>query len=125
MCFSCFSFLNSFLFNKTGLSVCFVWIMQLNHRNHEKFVNLSILYFTETTSTCKDGIINEVLIKGNNSCAHHIKSRQSEQKVGWRRRVAMNLCPLTWCTLLRIAPRRRLSRPSFSLKTLSFGGSGK
>ena len=38
---------------------------------------------------------------------HQINSRQCEQKVGWRRKVAMNLWPLTWWTRLRMAPRRR------------------
>lgn len=56
--------------------------------------------------------------------SYHIKSRHNEQNVGWRSMVAINLCPFTWWTRRRIAPRRRLSRPSFSLNTLcSFGGS--
>lgn len=36
-----------------------------------------------------------------------MNSRQCEQKVGWRKNVAMNLWPFTWWTRLLIAPRRR------------------
>lgn len=46
-----------------------------------------------------------------------MNSRQCEQNVGWRRKVAINLCPLTWWTRLRMAPRRRL-RPARSLNSL-------
>lgn len=42
---------------------------------------------------------------------HQINSLQCEQKVGCRRNVAMNLCPFTWWTRRRIAPRRFLSNP--------------
>lgn len=55
-------------------------------------------------------------------CTYHIKSLHSEQNVGCRNAVAINLCPLTWWTRRRIAPRRRMiSKPSFSLKALSLG----
>lgn len=53
------------------------------------------------------------LIKGNFHpteihSTHQINSRQCEQNVGWRRKVAINLCPLTWWTRRLMAPRRRL-----------------
>lgn len=50
---------------------------------------------------------------------HQMNSRQWEQKVGWRRKVAMNLCPLTWCTRRRMAPRRRANpAPSLNSRVL-------
>lgn len=45
-----------------------------------------------------------------------MNSLQWLQKVGWRRKVAMNLCPLTWCTRRRMAPRRR-ANPAPSLNS--------
>ncbi len=48
-----------------------------------------------------------------------------EQKVGWRKNVVMNLCPLTWCTRRRSAPRRWCSSPFFSLNTRSLGCSAE
>lgn len=51
--------------------------------------------------------------------AHQINSRQWEQKVGWRRNVAMNLWPFTWCTRLLMAPRLRLN-PCLSLNSRGF-----
>lgn len=41
---------------------------------------------------------------------HQMNSRQCEQKVGWRKNVAMNLWPFTWWTRLLIAPRRRFRK---------------
>jgi len=49
-----------------------------------------------------------------------MKSLQMEQKVGWRKNVAMNLWPLTWC-ILRLHALRRLRIASFfSLNSFSF-----
>lgn len=66
------------------------------------------------TTICEvNGPGNRHLLLQIRSCleiseTYQIKSRQCEQKVGCRRKVAMNLWPLTWCTLRRIAPRLRL-----------------
>lgn len=51
-----------------------------------------------------------------------MKSRQWAQKVGWRKIVAINLCPFTWWTMRRIAPRRwrPTNAPDFSRKTYIF-----
>ena len=57
-------------------------------------------------------------IKRQVRMAYHMNSLQWAQNVGCRRKVAMNLCPLIWCTFLRIAPRRSLMPPSRSLNTL-------
>ena len=44
--------------------------------------------------------------------SHQMKSPQCEQKVGCLRKVAMNLCELTWCTFRFIAPLRcRVTKP--------------
>jgi hypothetical protein len=50
---------------------------------------------------------------------HQINSRQWEQKVGWRRNVAMNLWPFTWCTRRLMAPRL-LFKPCLSLNSRGF-----
>lgn len=52
---------------------------------------------------------------------HQINSLQWKQKVGWRRYVDMNLCPLTWWILRRTAPCRCLVNCLwfFSLTTAS------
>lgn len=50
---------------------------------------------------------------------YQIKSRQWEQNVGCRKKVAMNLCPLTWWTRRRMAPRRRFN-PWRSLNSRGF-----
>lgn len=47
---------------------------------------------------------------------YQMNSRQCEQNVGCLKNVAMNLCPLTWWTRLRIAPRRLL-KPARSLNS--------
>ena len=54
-----------------------------------------------------------------------MNSRQMEQNVGCLKNVAMNLCPLTWCTRRFRAPRRLCIGPSFSLNILSFGNSAQ
>ena len=50
---------------------------------------------------------------------YQIKSLQWEQNVGCRKNVAMNLCPLTWWTRRRMAPRRRF-KPWRSLNSRGF-----
>ena len=46
-----------------------------------------------------------------------LRSLQWKQKVGWRRKVDMNLCPLTWWMRRRTAPCRFLVN---CLKVFSF-----
>ena len=65
------------------------------------------------------------LTKGNNakqvranSRSYQIKSLQWQQYVGCLSQTAMNLWPLIWCTLRRIAPLRPLMPLGLSLKTL-------
>jgi len=59
-----------------------------------------------------------------NMTIYHMKSRHIEQNVGWRKYVAINLCPFTWCTRRRIAPCRLCKGPSFSSFCLKIRSSG-
>lgn len=74
---------------------------------------LSLLYIS---ISLKGSFYTCIYWCGNDCITHQMNSRQWEQKVGCLRKVAMNLCPLTWCTRRRMAPRR-LAKPAPSLNS--------
>lgn len=69
------------------------------------------IQFTVHTDTCEQWWF--VLAR----FSHQMNSLQWKQKVGWRRKVDMNLCPLTWWILRLTAPCRFLVN---CLKAFSF-----
>lgn len=75
-------------------------------------------YFLPVHLPCFTFMFQTILITVQ-TVNYQINSRQWEQKVGWRRKVAINLCPFTWCTRRRMAPRRLL-KPCRSLNSLGF-----
>ena len=96
------------------------WSRGKQHHSIFKPLVWSLEILTSYSFKTNQKCVNYIFCMTN---TNHMNSRHIEQKVGCRKNVAINLCPLTWWIRRLHALRRLCITPSFSLNSFSFGTS--